>query len=452
MSARRLRLALTLSAIVVGVSFLSGTLVLTATVRQAIREQTGIQAPGLAVSVTPQIGYGSRPSVPASLAGRVRSLRGVKSVEGQVEGPVTLLKPGASSVTATAVSFDRSDAIEGLDLRQGRFPKNGHEVAVDNATMQSQGWKIGERITVGSDVPSSTFTIVGVIGADAAQGLSGTPVAAFDLQTTQHLLGLAGRFTEIDVSATNGTTGAALAARIEQAVGPRYSVLTASQIRSREVNYDFRSFSLLSTVLVVLGAIVLFVAAFLVVNTFSIVVAQRTRELGLLRCLGASRAQLMGSVLGESLMVGLIAAVGGVVLGIVGAVALLRALPGVGLDLPSVSPQIHVSAVIVPIALGTGATLAASILPALKATSIPPISALTDDPVSEIGRSAGPRAAIGAVTFFVGMGLLCAGLFGSLSREGDIVAAGAVLSFVGLASLSPLAARRFAITGRMSPR
>jgi putative ABC transport system permease protein len=449
-SARRLRLALTLSAIVVGVSFLSGTLVLTATVRQAIREQTGNQAAGLAVSVTPQNGYGSRPSLPSSLAQQIRAVPGVKSLQGEVGGPVVLLNSPAGggsntkSVDATAVSTAKSNAVEGLVLQQGRFPEKDDEVAIDASTMQSQDWRIGEQITVGSNAPSKTFTIVGVIGADAAQGLAGTPVAAFDLQTAQRLLGLEGRFTEIDVSATKGITPAILAARIRPVVGGRYSVLTATEMGNRETNSDFRSFSLLSTVLVVLGAIVLFVAAFLVVNTFSIVVAQRTRELGLLRCLGASRSQLMGSVLGESLMVGLLAAIGGVVLGIAGAVALLHISPGIGLDLPSISPQIHISAVIVPILLGTGATLAASILPAIKATSIPPISALRDDPVGEIGRSAGPRATIGAVTLLIGMGLLCAGLFANLSHEGDLVGAGAVLAFVGLASLSPLAARPLA--------
>ena len=158
--------------------------------------------------------------------------------------------------------------------------------------------------------------------------------------SAQKLLGLGGRYSEIAVAATAGTSSTLLASRISGAVGPGYQVLTADQLENLAVSADFKAFSLLSSVLVVLGAIVLFVAAFLVVNTFSIVVAQRTRELGLLRCLGASRAQLMGSVLAEALVVGLIAAVAGVVLGIVGAVVLLAALPGAGLDLPSVSPSI----------------------------------------------------------------------------------------------------------------
>jgi putative ABC transport system permease protein len=186
---------------------------------------------------------------------------------------------------------------------------------------------------------------------------------------------------------------------------------------------------------------VLFVAAFLVVNTFSIVVTQRTRELGLLRCLGASRAQLMGSVLAEAVVVGAIAAAVGVAIGIAGAVVLLSVLPGAGLNLPDVSPEIHLVVLVVPLALGTGATLVASVLPALRATSIPPIAALRDDPVGETAHSSGPRAAVGTVTLVVGLGLLLAGLFANIGHEGEIVGTGAVLAFVGLASLSPLVAR-----------
>jgi len=332
--------------------------------------------------------------------------------------------------------------LQALQLKEGRYPSSPQEVMVNDSTFAAQHWRLGEQIQIGAAGSGARlFTIVGVSKDDAKQGLSGTPVAAFTLQTAQELLGMQGRYSEIDVADVPGTQVKQLASEISVVLGPGFQVLTSSQIQSRAVSADVRSFSLLSTVLVVLGAIVLFVAAFLVVNTFSIVVAQRTRELGLLRCLGASRAQLMGSVLAEAFLVGLIASCLGVVLGIVGAIVLLDVLPGAGLDLPNVSPAVHLVAVLIPIALGTGATLAACILPAFRATSVPPIAALRDDPVGESGRSKAPRAAIGAVTLGVGTGLLLAGLFANVSHEGDVVGAGVALAFVGLASLSPLAAR-----------
>lgn len=443
-SARKLRLALTVSAIVVGVAFLSGTLVLTATVRAAMRQQVGTTAPGLAVEITPVEGFGNRVSLAASLGARVSVVKGVSISVGQVLGPVELVGSGQSKISAVAVSVASSPGLRGFALKSGHFPSGAGEVVVDDSTFKARHWSTGEQISVAGTGPSEKFTIVGVVGADTAQGLQVTPVAAFTLPAAQQLLGLTGRYTDIAVSAARGVTPSVLAARIAHVLGPQYQVQTAGQIENQAVAADFKAFSLLSSVLVVLGAIVLFVAAFLVVNTFSIVVAQRTRELALLRCLGASRGQLMSSVLAEALVVGAAAAAVGVALGIVGAVILLSVLPGVGLDLPSVTPAIHTVAVLVPLALGAGATLAASVLPALRATSIPPIAALRDDPVAEAVRHGGARGGIGAAVLACGVGLLLAGLFTGISPEGDIVGAGAVLAFVGLASLSPLVARPLA--------
>jgi putative ABC transport system permease protein len=445
-SARKLRLALTVSAIVVGVAFLAGTLVLTATVRAAMRQQAGTTAPGLAVAVTPLQGFGRYVALPSSLAARISQIPGVATTQGQVLGPVALVGRHGTSIAASGVSIANSASLRGFDLKSGRYPTGPGQVVVDESTLDAQHWRTGDKISLAGTGPSQQFTIVGVVGAGTALGLQGTPVVAFTLPTAQRLLGLTGRYTEVEVSSDPGVPPTVLAQRIAQVLGPQYQVLTADQIEDQAVSADFKAFSLLSSVLVVLGVIVLFVAAFLVVNTFSIVVAQRTRELALLRCLGASRAQLMWSVLAEALVVGLVAAALGVAFGIGGAVVLLTVLPGAGLDLPSVTPAIHAVAVLVPLLLGAGTTLAACVLPALRATSVSPIGALRDDPVGETTRSAGARGGIGAVTLAAGVGLLLAGLFANLSHEGDIVGAGAVLAFIGLASLSPLVARPLART------
>ena len=285
-SARKLRLALTVSAIVVGVAFLSGTLVLTATVRQAMRQQVGTTAPGLDVEVTPVSGFGNRLSLTSSLAERISAISGVKVTQGEVLGPIVLVGRGGSDVSAVGVSLANSPGLRGFDLKSGRYPSGPGQVVLDDSTLKAHHWSTGDRISVAGTGPSQQFTIVGVVGADTAQGLQGTPVAAFTLPAAQQLLGLAGRYSEIAVTSGHGVTPSVLAGRIAKVVGPDYQVLTADQIENNAVSADFKAFSLLSSVLVVLGAIVLFVAAFLVVNTFSIVVAQRTRELALLRCLG----------------------------------------------------------------------------------------------------------------------------------------------------------------------
>lgn len=441
-----MRLALTVSAIVVGVAFLAGTLVLTSTVRAAMREQAGTTAPGLDIAVFPESGFAGRNAVSSSVIDEVSHVRGVTATDGEVQGAVELIGPHEAGVDGTAVSVALRAGFQTLELEHGHFPRAADELVVDDHTASAQHWRLGETIQVAAAGSSAhAFTLVGISKADAAQGLTGTTVAGFTLQEAQRLLAMPGRYSEIEVSTAPGTDEAAEARTVSSLLGHGFQVLTASQLQARAVAADFKSFSLLSTILVMLGAIVLFVAAFLVVNTFSIVVAQRTRELGLLRCLGASRRQLMGSVLAESFLVGLVASCVGVVLGIAVAVVLLAVLPGLGLDLPSVTPAIHAVSVLAPVGLGTAATLLASVFPALRSTAVPPVAALRDDLVSDAGQRHSHRAAIGTSTFLVGVGLLLGGLFAGMNHEGYYVGAGAVLAFVGLASLSPLAARPLAL-------
>ena len=262
-------------------------------------------------------------------------------------------------------------------------------------------------------------------------------------RAAQKLLALDGRYSEIAVAATAGTSSALLASRIAGVLGPHYQVLTADQTGEPG---RFRG---LQGVLIALFGARRARRDRAVRSGLSrgehLLHRRGTTHAGSSGCFDVwarPRAQLMGSVLAEAFVVGLIAAVLGVVLGIVGAVVLLAALPGAGLDLPSVNPSIRLVAVIVPLALGTGATLAACVLPALRATSVPPVAALRDDPVGETRRSAQPRGRPSVRSRSLwGSGSCSPACSPTSAHEGDFVGAGAVLAFVGLASLSPLAAK-----------
>ena len=289
-----------------------GTLVLTATVRAAMRDQSRDDRARTGSRDSPRAGVRDQAPLDSSLAARVAAVPGVSSSVGEVVGPIELVGRDQSGVNAVGASVASAPGLRGFVLKTGRFPSGPGQVVVNESTVKAQHWNIGEEISAAGSGPAQQFKIVG-IGADTVQD---TSAAAFTIDAAQQLLGLTGRYTDIVVSASHGVSPTVLATRISALLGQQYQVLTADQIEDQAVTADFKAFSLLSSVLVVLGAIVLFVAAFLVVNTFSIVVAQRTRELALLRCLGASRAQLMTSVLAEALVVGVLAAVVGVALGI----------------------------------------------------------------------------------------------------------------------------------------
>jgi putative ABC transport system permease protein len=451
----KLRLALTALAIVLGVSFVSGTYVLTDTMNATFTQLFKDTIKGIDVVVqTRQTFSGeqgdTRDPVPESLLPRIRGIDGVKVAEGSVNGFAQFIGKNGKAVTtggAPTLGVSASEAPElnsNFTMRSGRVPSSPNEVAVDARTASKQGFKVGDQVKVLSQGPTRSYAVSGIVGFGQADNLAGATLAVFDLKTAQQVLDSQGKFNEIDVVAQPGVTSDQLRERIAAAVPSRYESITGADQAQRSSKEIQKGLGFFSTALLAFAGVALFVGAFLIFNTFSIIVAQRTRELALLRCLGASRRQVLSSVLLESGLVGLVASAIGLGCGVLIALGLRGVLGAVGIDLPSTGTVFEVRTVIVSLVVGVVITLVSSFMPALKATRVPPVAAMRAEAAMPRSRSIRRRSIIGSVVTLIGVGLLVLGLFRDIDKRIAVVGAGAVVIFLGVAILSPLIARPLA--------
>jgi putative ABC transport system permease protein len=319
-------------------------------------------------------------------------------------------------------------------------------MVVDAQTADKHGFAVGDRVKVLLQGPARTFTVSGIIGFGEAGNLGGATLAGFTLPTAQEVLNREGRFDEIDVVAAEGTTPEQLRDRVRAVLDPRYEVLTGEELSAAQaaaINDTIGRF--LSTALLSFAFVALLVGAFLIFNTFTIIVAQRTRELALLRCLGASRRQVMTSVLLESLIVAVVASLVGLGLGVLIANGLKALLTGIlNFDLPTTGTVFLWRTVIVSLAVGIVVTVLAALLPARKATRVPPVAALQPETAFAPTHFRKRRIVLGVLVTLVGVALLLAGLFQNEGNRLVNVGSGAVIVFFGVAILSPLIARPLA--------
>jgi putative ABC transport system permease protein len=447
----KLRLLLTAAAIVLGVSFVSGTYVLTDTMNAAFTGLFQDVNKGIDVVVhtketfTTQQGN-VRDPMPESLLAQIKRVDGVKVAEGSVGGYAQFIGKNGKPVSpggppTLGASSSQAPELQTSAMRAGHRPTGPDEVAVDARTASKQGFKVGDRVKILLQGPARTFTISGIVGFGEADNLGGATLALFDLKTAQQVLNRPGQFDEIDVVAQPGTSDTVVRDRIAAAIPAKYEALTGNDQAKAQSDEIKQGLGFFTTALLAFAGIALFVGAFLIFNTFSIIVAQRTRELALLRCLGASRRQVLGSVLLESGIVGLLASVVGLGLGIVLAVGLRAMLNAFGIDLPSTSTRFELRTVIVALLVGVVVTLASSFWPALRATRVPPVAALREEAAAGPTRSIRRRSIIGTLVTLLGVGLLLLGLFRDTGNRVANVGAGVAVMFLGVAILSPLVAR-----------
>jgi putative ABC transport system permease protein len=455
--AHKLRLAATALAIVLGVSFVAGTYVLTDTISATFDNLFKQVTQGIDVAVRTNATFSSqgmetREPMPASVLNQVRAVDGVRVAEGNVTGYAQFVgKDGKPVTTGGAPTLGVSFAADtpftaGSEIRAGRLPSGPGEVAMDARTAEDAGFRVGDRVKVLFQGPARTFTIVGIVGFGQADNLGGATLAGFDLPTAQRVLNREGEFDEIDVAAEPGVTPEQLRDRIRAALPATYEVLTGEELAADQaaaINDTIGQF--LGTALLAFAFVALLVGGFLIFNTFSIIVAQRTRELALLRCLGASRRQVLGSVLLESVLVAIVASLVGLGLGVLIALGLRALLSGfLGADLPSTGTRLLPRTVIVALLVGLVVTVLSALLPARKATRVPPVAALQPETVVAPTGFRRRRVVIGVLITAVGVALLLAGLFRSEGNRLVNVASGAVVVFFGVAILSPLVARPLA--------
>ena len=411
--AQRLRLLLTAVAVVLGVGFLTATSVLNDSIRAGVDEVFGATAQRSDVDVRGAPAFSgatgpaaAREPLPTDIVTRIRAVEGVDQVAGLVQGYAQLLdKDGRKigSVTSATVggSADGIGAVSPFELAAGRAPRGAGEVVVDVATARDNGLSVGDDVTVLFTGPARQFRIVGTVTFAGSTDVGGTTYALFELPTAQQLFDRQGRLDDIVVSGTDGVAPAELVRRVQVALPAGVEVST-SEARAQERSDSARQgLGIVDTGLRAFALISLAVATFMILNTFTIVVAQRTRELALLRALGASRRQVRRSVLLEAAIVGLLASVAGAVIGIGLAVGLRSLVEAFGLGLPGEGIVVKPRSLWLPVVVGLVLTSVAAYLPARRAGSLPPLAAMREMESSH--RSPFRRSIAGAVLVVAGV-------------------------------------------------
>lgn len=455
--AKKLRLALTTFAIVLGVGFMAGTYVLTDTMNDVFQDifQTSLTGTDVVVRAESafapsQAGPGGggtegRDPLPESLLATVAEVDGVERAWGDVSGYAQFVDPatgetiGAVGPPTFGTSYDPDSPF--LELRDGEPPQGSDEVAVDASTADRYGLEIGQRIEVLFEGPSREFTIAGIYGFGESDNIGGATAAIFDLQTAQQVLGKVGVLDAINAAAAEGVSPTDLRGRIDAVLPETAEAVTATTVADELTDLLTEALGFFRIALLVFAFIALFVASFIIFNTFSIITAQRTRELALLRALGATQRQVTVSVLGEAAVVGLVASVIGLGVGILIALGLRSLLSGFGVDLPSQGLTVLSRTVIVSILVGTIVTVVSSFIPARRAAGVAPVEALREGQPVLAGAPLHRRLVWGTVVTAVGVASLAFGLFADTSSAAQSIGLGAAVTFLGIAILSPLVAR-----------
>ena len=451
--ARKLRLVLTALAIVLGVTFVTGTLVLGDTLNRTFNSLIGTAYQHVSFEIRGQAAFGNtaaavdgtadRKQIPQSIAAAVRRLPEVAYVDGSVSGYAQFMARDGNAIgnggsSALGFSFDPNRQLSPYRLVGGRAPTTADGVVMDRATATKDHFAVGDRVLMNLPDRPRTFTITGIVTFGADDNLAGVTLAGFDLATAQSLFHARGRYDTINVLAAPGADNVKLQAAIAKLM-PRGVEVVSGQIVADELSSAVdNELSFISTALLIFAFIALFVGAFTIFNTFSITVGQRTRELALLRVVGASRQQVFRSVLGEAAMTGAIASLIGLGLGVAAAVGLTALLKAFGITLPSAPLVFEARTPIVAIAVGVGVTVLSAILPARHAVRIPAVAALVDHSEDQTQSRPGRRVIGGSVVAIAGVIALLAGLIGPVLA---LVGLGALAVFVGVGMLVPLVAR-----------
>jgi putative ABC transport system permease protein len=336
-----------------------------------------------------------------------------------------------------------------LTYVEGGRPSAGDEVVIDKQSAETAGYAVGDQVELAGRGATDRYTLVGIATLGDVDSFGGASMALVTLPEAQRLTGKPGQFDNIEVAAADGVSPQQLVTALRDGL-PRSVQVETGQQNTQSQKDDVGDFiGFLKTALLIFAGVALFVASFLIFNTFSITVAQRTREFAMLRTLGANRRQIIGSVATEALLIGFGASVVGVLAGIGFAPAINALFKALQIDLPNSGTVIAARTVIVGLALGTGLTVLAALVPAIRATRVPPIAGLREGAVLETPRGRGRRAAAAVVLMVVGLAGMFGGLFGVLHPGGVWVGAGAVAMFLGVALLSPrLVAPLASVVGR----
>jgi putative ABC transport system permease protein len=443
--AHLLRLILTALAITLGVGFVSGTFVLTDTMKSGFDQQFTASAEKVSVAVLLKSDARSGTRIPASLPARLKALPGVADAQGQVRGDAPLIgRDGKVYGDQPTVGLSiATGALQRYRLKSGRLPTAPGSVVLDDKTARRNAFKPGDTVRVldrtGRPRP---FTVSGVMDFGVDQDIGFRGAVGFPAATAAEITGRPG-FVEVDVKAAPGTGQASLRTAVAAVAGGSYDVLTSHELAERLSSSAGVSPDQIGLIFLAFAVVALFVSALVIYNTFNILIAQRLREMALLRCVGATRAQVFRGVLLESVIVGFVASALGVLAGVglgTGGAAIFARNAGASIGSVTVSPV----PVVVGLLAGMAVTLASALLPARAATRVPPVAALrsrAEGPVR--GRAGRIRLAAGGLLALAGLALMVLALMASAGPGAFLVVmAGSITLFLGVVALSPMIVRR----------
>ncbi len=456
--ARKTRTLLTSLAVVLGVMMVSGTYVLTDTIDQSFanifeESNAGIDA---VVSAKETVETDDQQESPfaADILDRVQGVEGVEAADGGIfDSQVSILDKDGEPIGGNgAPSFGASvvaDRFDALSYPEGRKPAADDEVVIDKQTAGRAGYDVGDRIRVAGKEDATEYELVGIATLGDVESFGGASIALFTLDEIRRVTRKQGKFDQISVAAAPGVTSGELTRRLDEALPASVEAETGEENTQSQKDDVGQFISILKTAMLIFSGVSLFVAAFLIFNTFSITVAQRTREFSMLRTIGASRRQLVRTVVAEAAAIGLLASVLGLLAGIGFAPAINALFHAVEIDLPSEGSVLATRTIVLAFAIGIGLTVLASLIPALRITRVPPVTGLREGAVLETPKSHRLRSALATGLTAIGVVAMLLGVFGALSPGELWIGVGAAAVFLGVALLSPrLVGPMAALVGR----
>ncbi|MEV6950781.1 FtsX-like permease family protein [Streptomyces sp. NPDC051183] len=453
--AHKARLLMTVLAVVLGVAFVSGTLVFTDTLGKSLSNQSAKSYEGVAVSVT---SYGQtrdengqkqgEPGISQQTLDKVRAVKGVDLVSGRVSGFAGVGDENGKLIGQGWANKGSNFAPvkDGKDPRytftDGTGPAKDDQIALDKETASKGKYKVGDKVRVATNGPVKEYALTGVFTTEDGSVNAGGSLVLFDTAVAQQLYVKPGYFQELSVSAKAGTSADQLLSEIKPLLdSDNTKAQTGAQLAADQAKGIEKGMSGMNTMLLMFAFISLFVGVFLIYNTFTMLVTQRTKELALLRAVGANRGQVVRSVLAEATVVGVISAAIGLATGIGLAVGMRSLMDSLGAKIPAGDLVIAPTTIVAALVIGVLVTVLAALVPAWRTGRIAPVAAMGSAHLPATAKSLVLRNVIGSVLGLIGVGLVMLGVSMGSSDGRMVIGGGAFFLLLGLIVLLPLLSR-----------
>ncbi len=444
----KLRMFLTGFSIILGVSFIAGTYIFTDSISSTLNNLFSDVYSGIDLSVRPkQAEFGEvNQKISQELVDTIKNTEGVGVIAPEVAGYAQFVgtdgKPiGGQGPPTLGFEWTNEPGLRALDIKEGdgRAPEKAGEVVMDKATALTNNFKVGDKVKVLLLGPAEEFTLVGIASFGDANGLAGATLAAFEIREAQRIFGYENSYSGIDIKADNNTTPEELKTRIDALLPAELESVTGEQQSNEQFDEINTNLGFVNTALLAFAGVAVFVGSYIIQNTFRIIVAQRSKELALLRAIGATKLQVIRLVLYEAIAVALLASGVGILLGMFVSKGVRALMNSIGFSLPDGPMSIETRTVAISFTVGVGVTLFAALLPAIKASRVSPVEAMRDNEAATGSRkSLFVRGLIGILIILGGAGSLIYGLGGEVAKPLYPVGFGVVAMFIGVSVIAPL--------------